>query len=375
MRYFNMARKLVVLGSAWAFLVSIPCLGSSRAADHRDGPRVTDSASTLGALDLNDVYLFASPSNRNNSVLILTTGGAGVGVLTPPIFFPGAVYEFRISNDGDPLTDEIVYQFVFSDADQFLRQSYVVVGLNPKTGASQLLARGVTGGRKGVNLKGGGKVVAGIFDDPFFFDSQAFNRFRSAAQDGLPLASRVAPFLSPSIPNNFFGNFNVLAIIIEVPRLKLQSSKNNPNITLWTRCLTPAGDQFDRTALPAINTAVLFGIPRLGLANLQDTFNSLKPSDDPGLRSIAAQRINLNYGLALDAATSLAGVVLPDVMPFNTTSTAGFLNGRKLSDDVIDAELDLLTGGALKSDRVINDSVFSASFPYLGPPLPRAALR
>jgi hypothetical protein len=61
-------------------------------------------------------------------------------------------------------------------------------------------------------------------------------------------------------------------------------------------------------------------------------------------------------------------------MPFRTTSSAGFLNGRQLQDDVIDAELALLTDGALTSDRVVNDSVFSRRFPYLGPPLPRSAI-
>ena len=352
--------------------------GVLSAADHRDGPRTTNAAATLGALDLNDLYMFVSPTTPANSVLILTTGGANVGVLSPPFFLPGAVFEYRISNDGVNTDDELVYQFVFSNPDQFFRQSYTAVQItrNGTATRSQVLASGITG--RQLNLRNGTKIVCGLFDDPFFFDSAAFGRFRTATQQGMPLAARVAPFLPPNIPSNSVFSRNTLAIVLEVPRLQIQSAPANPNISCWIRSLAPDGTQFDRTALPAINTATLFPLPLMNLPSLQDPFNSLKPADDIALRPVAAQRINLIYGLPLTGtvanggpnATDLAGVVLPDVMPFNTTSTAGFLNGRRLEDDVIDAELGLLTGGALTTDRVNNDSTFSTTFPYLAPPVP-----
>jgi Domain of unknown function (DUF4331) len=46
----------------------------------------------------------------------------------------------------------------------------------------------------------------------------------------------------------------------------------------------------------------------------------------------------------------------------------GFLNGRNLADDVIDAELQLLLNNPAASDCVNNDSTFLAGFPYLGVP-------
>jgi hypothetical protein len=346
---------------------------TAMAADHRDGPRVLVAPATLGAIDLNDLYVFVSPATSSNTVFVLSTGGAGVGILSPPFFLPGAVYEFRVSNDGDPTTDEIVYQFVFSNPDQFLRQSYTVVQQNARTGASSVLASGVTG--KAVTTRGGVKVQAGLFDDPFFFDSLAFNKFKALAAEGAPLAQRIAPFLPPNIPNDFFGNFNVLAIVFEIPSLQLQSSRSNPNISVWIRSLIFNGttyDQFDRMGRPAINTAVNFELPFVNMPNIQDLFNSVTPAVDPSLVSVAAVRINLIYGLPITQAVALAAMLLPDVTTFNTTDTNGFLNGRKLTDDVIDAELSLLTGGVLTSDRVINDSVFSNKFPYVGAPLPRA---
>src|SRR5436309_2578057 len=71
-------------------------------------------------------------------------------------------------------------------------------------------------------------------------------------------ASPTRFFFRPNFPQNFFGGANTLAIIIEIPRLRLQSSRNNPNITAWIRSLADIGDgrgfaQFDRTAIPSIN--------------------------------------------------------------------------------------------------------------------------
>jgi hypothetical protein len=50
-------------------------------------------------------------------------------------------------------------------------------------------------------------------------------------------------------------------------------------------------------------------------------------------------------------------------MPMN------FLNGRALADDVIDAELQLITGNSAASDNVdANDRAFGSAFPYLAAP-------
>ena len=55
-----------------------------------------------------------------------------------------------------------------------------------------------------------------------------------------------------------------------------------------------------------------------------------------------------------------------DLLVYDTTSDDGFLNGRRLEDDVIDAELGLLTLGAVAGDGVdANDVPFRDVFPYL----------
>ena len=134
----------------------------------------------------------------------------------------------------------------------------------------------------------------------------------------------------------------------------MPSSALGTKIGVWARTLKD-GKQFDRMGRPAINTVFT-------PATQKDTFNSTQPADDQ--KNYTADVVAVLKALGNDDATAdkLAGVLLPDILTFDTSSSAGFLNGRKLSDDVIDAELSLITGGKVKTDCVANDSDFSATF-------------
>ena len=70
---------------------------------------------------------------------------------------------------------------------------------------------------------------------------------------------------------------------------------------------------------------------------------------------------------ALGGDPSLANVLIADVLTYHTSNTAGFLNGRRLRNDVIDAELSLVTGGGITTDCVASDSAFPGGWPYLAP--------
>jgi hypothetical protein len=330
------------------------------------------------------------------------TLSAAAGVVGPAHFHPGATYEFRIDNTGDAVSD-VIFQVVFSAPNNQGRQSFSVnlVSFSPMQ-HNGVIGHGTTSigsdrSFRGSKLPGGGAVAAGLFDDPFYFDLIAFNKFIALANEGAPLGDRVAPFLPPNFPNNFFGNFNALGIVLEVPSVWLRANAKSPSVSIFCRTLADVGDgrgfaQYDRMGIPGINTAVIQpGMPRgnppvppgdvvptpdpSNPATLltEDSFNLLLPEDDVQLRPTASARIQFAYGVTSSYADGIAAFVLPDVLPFNTHSTGGFPNGRRLADDVIDAEFALLTNGALTSDRVVSDDVFRGSFPYLAPPLPRAA--
>jgi len=120
------------------------------------------------------------------------------------------------------------------------------------------------------------------------------------------------------------------------------------------------GKQFDRMGRPAINTVL---IP----SGQKDAFNAGTPANDYATfgATVEATIASLN-GNDTVTAVALAGILLPDILTVDASSNAGFLTGRQPPNDVIDAELNLLTNGGVTTDMVnANDVPFLAAFPYL----------
>jgi len=349
---------LAILALVGALAFSPP---DASAADHLDGPRLMANPTVLGNLDINDVYIFRA-FNPKNTVLIMTLSPAA-GVLGPAMFNPMGTYQFEIENNNDT-TPDLTIQFTFGVPASNGRQPFQFAATDA-AGTTLLTGGGVSG--KNTKVRGNGMVRPDLYDDPFFFDLNAFNLFKSEALAGNPSAANV--FLDRSvsnIPQNFFAGFNVMAIVLEVPSVLLQSSKKDTQIAVWARTLMPGGVQFDRIGRPAINTVL---IPN----DDKDAFNSSVPGPDTSFIPIAALELSKLFGNPTTALAH-AQLLLPDLMTFDTSSSKGFLNGRRLTDDVVDAELSLLSNGAVTSDGVVNDSVFFATFPYLGTPNPKQVL-
>jgi hypothetical protein len=360
---------------AVAVLVAIPS-EVSQSADHRDSPLLMANVTTLGNVDINDVFIFESPTVKDRTVIIVTMSPAA-GVVGPATFSPGAVYEIRVQNT-PALADNMVLQFTFSRPDSFGRQTFQLVKQTakgmplatqtsvapPSAIQNQVLAIGTTG--QTAVVAGGGKVTAGLFDDPFWFDLNAFNAFVALANEGASLSQRVAPFYPPNFPNNFFANFNVIAVVVELPTQSLTSNRST-KLGVWAR--TNVGDQqIDRMGRPTINTAA---IPPA----LKGVFNLGTPFTDRDLFTpFMVQDITHLYGVSDSYALGLAETLLPDLLTIDVSKPTAFPNGRKLIDEVVDAELKLLFDGFLTTERVDNDSVFFNSFPYLGLAQPRKPL-
>ena len=294
----------------------------------------------FGNLDINDVYIFRA-STPKNTVLIMTLSPAA-GVLGPAMFSPIGTYQFEIENNNDT-TPDLTIQFIFGPPGSTGRQAFQYAAMDA-AGNTRLSGGGTTG--KNIKVRGGGMVRPDIYDDPFFFDLIAFNEFKAEALAGNPSAGNV--FLKrgvSNIPNNFFGGFNVMAIVLEVPSVLLQSSKSNTKIAVWARTMLPGGVQFDRMGRPAINTVL---IPN---AN-KDAFNSAVPAEDTSF--IPHRRPGARPPCSATPTTAMAHaqLLLPDLLTFDTSNSTGFLNGRQLTNDVIDAELSLLSDGTVTTDNV-----------------------
>ena len=323
------------------------------AADHLDAPGLTSPGGD-SRLDITDVYVFQSPSNPDNTVLIMGVNPLA-DVQNNGTFRSGnALYAFKIDTNGDAKED-ITFRVKFGKPDESLVQR---VSLARDGGVDQDLdgdmrnpiAKGQTD--EDISIPGGGTLRAGVMDDPFFFDLNGFlNLDFCAPGDTRP---------------DFFAGLNVSAIILEVP----SSWFGATNIGVWARTVAN-GKQIDRMGRPAINTVFIPNNPlepKGTEPSQKNKFNAGLPrNDQKRFRSEVVDTLSIFYGANNPTVDALADILLPDILTVDTSNPAGFLNGRAPADDVIDAEYPLVTNNAVTTDCVANDSAFTDTFPYLAP--------
>jgi hypothetical protein len=381
-------RRRLALGGLMACLAGSAVL-LAPAADHRDGPIFSNTA-VSGQRDINDLYVFRSPTNANNTVFVFTFQPFP-GNLSPATIDPNTVFDLKIDTTGDAVED-LTFRLTVGAPDAKGVQPVLLRGLpSTKFPPTGILARGTTG--QNVPVAGGGMVRTAIQDDPFFFDagSAATGGFADLAQDGVGTFPRAI-----GQARNFFGpNGNTLAIVLEIPSVKI--APNNSIIGAWVTTTTAAGTQADRMGRPAINTALIPPVPRNSSAQTErrNAFNAGHPRNDrrdfSGNMKTVFQTF---YGRTPADATALTNLLLPDMILFQVgnpngfgtfvtsgTGQGGFFagtvlgNGRRLRDDVIDIELNIITNGGITTDNVPDDNGTritdgnmgtTAAFPYIG---------
>ncbi len=263
------------------------------------------------------------------------------------------------------------------------------------------------------DLPSGGKVFAGQRDDPFFVDL-------GATFDAINIDQ---PGRQGKVVDDLAG-YGVHSIVLQVPEEnvtkngeQVDSDKDkNAVVGVWASTERKRvqvsgqsygdddrkGDdyvQVSRLGNPLVNEVV---IP-LGL---KDKFNSTQPADDAQyanyvLNPELAKLFNalFNLGVKETDRTDIVQALLQGVPGLNQQTgkpvdtiklnlgtdpasnpnrlgvlggdTAGFPNGRRLTDDVVDIELRVVAGAlignnvALGDGPVENDKPFSNQFPYL----------
>jgi hypothetical protein len=279
------------------------------------------------------------------------------------------------------------------------------------------------------SLKGGGasdiRVFAGTVADPFFIDLGAafdsFN-FRAGAGGGVLSASQDKDDLMNTAPNTVAG-FNVNTIAIEVPITMLTSDgKAHPatdtqaTIGAWG---TTSRQQVTirQAGAPSMGYGSYYQVQRLGnpLINeliigtgSKDRWSMEQPVNDAMFASydldpLLARVFNAVYGINIPAPprTDLLPLVtyappiaaagtkagpIADLLRLNTGvapteaskrsrmgliagDAAGFPNGRRLTDDVVDIAARVVAGGVLVSgfnvapNNLIGDGVNASDVP------------
>jgi hypothetical protein len=278
-------------------------------------------------------------------------------------------------------------------------------------------------------LPGGWKIFAGQADDPFFLDLRVFDllyggNLKETGQDTLS-----------------GYNVNTIAIQVPFKDVALNDDPTrNPNIGIWSTAERPrvritgktgttshGWVQVSRLGNPLVNEVV---VP----ANLKDAFNALPPVKDASIAPVVARvkdpevpkliegiygikapptprndlveifltgltkkaggpiKVDLNSQLnnadvtpsefrpseMLRLNLSIKPTANPNRLGVLGGDTQGFPNGRRLTDDVVDIELQALEGAAQTGKLVpalaagdgvnANDQPFSKSFPYVALP-------
>lgn len=376
-------RALRVLGAvgaaaAIAIVATVP-LGT-KAADHLDGPSLlTPPGGNLRA-DINDVFVFRAHPGR--TVLALTTHPAA-GFVSPLDYATNVDYVIDVDRDGDAVEDlALVVRFGALSGGS---QPYTVTrysGQDARTLAhGKMLGAGTTG--RAARLKGGARAFAGLRSDPFFFDLGAFLSQVAGVQGNLipgVLDTRGRMFCDAN-KNDFFSVLNTNAIVLEVSNNVLVGDEDNDNadsdrededsqdnatgrIGVWARTIGPSG-QIDRMGRPAINTVFNHGAQKT-------VFNQEAPTADRANFETSFRTTLASFGYNSDQTKTIAEILLPDVITYDVGSMANGaalpLNGRALADDVIDAELGIVTNGHITTDCIGRHSDYLTSFPYVGNP-------
>ncbi len=360
------ALKTATLGASLVALTVGAAPFIAGAADHLDAPSLgsLSAGSLRGDRDINDVYVFQG-DNASNTVIAMTTNPAA-GVLAPDRFGTNVRYEIDIDNTGDNVAD-VVYVARYLKPVKGLGDAQPMI----LTRNGRIASLGFTGHTSPVI--GGGKVRAGLYSDPFFFDLLGFRgTLGLGGTEGLCDGS----------PSDFFKDLNTMAIVLEVPDGKLGGK-----IGVWATTkewVDGAWVQRDQMGRPAINTVFNHTAADKELFNVTPPAQQASASK-PFRANTSSTLVALSAGdtegsYAQGQADALASVLIPDVLTYDTSTTAvGPLNGRALADDVIDTELNITTGGdplglfddrdatgAIPSDCVAQHNDYRSTFPYLG---------
>src|SRR6266702_2813019 len=306
-------------------------------ADHLDAPGLM-SPNGNAKTDITDIYAFQKPGDDDKSILILNVNPLAPTLATE--FESNGLYQLKIDTDADALA-EVAFRIEFTpvvNGQQWATVRRAVGGdADDDENSGEIIIKHALvsfGSQAHVTESGPYKFFAGIRSDPFFFDLIGFlHNFQFTGSD-------------------FFIDKNVFGIVLEVPNEALGS---NPNIGVWARTLLPAGDANgddpddytvdDRMGRPAINTVFNHG-------DAKNKFNMINPAQDRANFESSFVATLESFGYSADKAKAIAEILLPDILTYNYKSSKGYLNGRRLKDDVIDISLALVTNGHLTTDMV-----------------------
>ncbi|WP_221351260.1 DUF4331 domain-containing protein [Streptomyces beigongshangae] len=404
--------------------------GTASASSHREAPLISGQPQ----YDNTDVYAFASPDKPDTTTIVANwipfeepAGG--------PNFFPfaeDAQYDLHIDNNGDA-QGELVFRYTFrthtkndrtflyntgpveslDDPDLNITQTYDIDLLRLKD--QRLVKRTKVAddvpvapsnvGRASMpdyaklrdqavhELPGGATTFAGQADDPFFLDLRVFDLLYGGNLS--------------EVGNDTLKGYNVNTVALQVPNDMIAESADQPVVGIWsTTQRKNAGGHFrqvSRLGMPLVNEVVnpikdkdkfnasapwndgdfLQNVTNPELPKLIEAVYKIEAPDEPrndlvdvflkGVEGLnqppnvrPSEMLRLNTSIEPAAEEKRLGVLDGD--------NAGFPNGRRLGDDVLDIALQVVEGELVGAKNDLGDAVdkndqeFGKAFPYVALP-------
>jgi hypothetical protein len=182
-----------------------------------------------------------------------------------------------------------------------------------------------------------------VRSEPFFADAdRAFHGFQWTGRDA-------------------FADRNVLSVALEVPNDMLSP---DPAIGLWATVSVRRDGaivQVDRGGHPTIN-------PFVNPNNIKNEYNLRQPVDDLANYLELWSKLLEGNGYSPHEAREAALIVLPDMLRYDRTQPAVYLNGRAPTDDAFSARFAWLSNGKVGPDGLKPHDDMLTEFPFLGVP-------
>ncbi|MEV6026505.1 DUF4331 domain-containing protein [Streptomyces sp. NPDC052036] len=404
--------------------------GAASASSHREAPLISGQPQ----FDNTDLYAFVSPDKPDTTTVIANfipfeEPAGGPNFYT---FADDAQYDIHVDNDGDAQSD-LIFRYTFKthvknkntflyntgqvdsldDPDLNVTQTYNIdlIKLHKEKLVSKTrIADNVPVAPSNVGkasmpnydklrnqavykLAGDATAFAGQADDPFFADLRVFDLLYGGNLS--------------EVGNDTLKGYNVNSLAIQVPNDYIRESAHQPIVGIWSTVQRKDArgywSQVSRLGNPLVNEVVnpqkdkdkfnasspaydaqfLKNVTNPELPKLIESIYKIKAPSEPrndlvdvflkGVKGLnqppyvkPSEQLRLNTSIKPTAYPKRLGVLDGD--------NAGFPNGRRLTDDVIDEALQVVEGELVGSKNDLGDSVdandqkFGHSFPYLADP-------
>ncbi|WP_328441402.1 DUF4331 domain-containing protein [Streptomyces sp. NBC_00457] len=404
--------------------------GAASASSHREAPLISGTPQ----YDNTDVYAFVSPDKPDTTTIVANwipfeEPAGGPNFFT---FAEDAQYDVHIDNNGDA-QGELLFRYTFKthtkndktflyntgpvesldDPDLNITQTYDIDLLrlkNQKLVSKTKVADDVPVAPSNVGkasmpdyaklrsqavheLTSGATTFAGQADDPFFLDLRVFDLLYGGNLS--------------EVGNDTLKGYNVNSIALQVPTDMITESAEQPIVGIWstTQRKNAQGHfrQVSRLGMPLVNEVVnplkdkdtfnasapwddaqfLKNVTNPELPKLIEAIYKIDAPDEPrndlvdvflkGVEGLnqpphvrASEQLRLNTSIKPAAEPKRLGVLDGD--------NAGFPNGRRLTDDVLDASLQVVEGELVGAKNDLGDAVdkndkdFEKAFPYVALP-------